>query len=438
MLSAGETGSTSTFDVLLSCALSLVGFYCFVEIAHELQIHLVPELAIETLPAWVSATYKVYICIYFFGSVFPLTLFLIWRSRDPLAPSMPAEVPFVTIIIPAFNEEVDIERSVAAALGQDYPAYEVIVLDDGSADHTPYLVESFDARLIRLRSNQGKARALNVGIEHAKGQVLVFSDGDSALNPDALRRLVGPLADPAVGAVAGRLVTIEHTSKLLQMWQRAEYIHGQAIVKAAQVGGGSSALICPGPVCAFRRDVLLRIGGFKRDTIVEDFDATLEVIRAGHRVAYEPRAIARTATPATWKDLDRQRLRWSRGNIQVLRKHWNLLFGTGCDPIGWFWLPYCLAMSVLGPLFDLIVLVSLPILLVASGSTAAVLKAGLIVMIMMELINISQYYIAVLMERNLTVKLLGAIATIRVLNLFLIFSRLRAIGHETRGWRPVW
>lgn len=244
---------------------------------------------------WVIWIFKFYFVVYACGSVLPFALFLFWRSRIDARQTAANDAPLVTIIIPAFNEEANIFGCLAAVLYQDYPFCEVIVLDDGSSDYTPYLIENSGVKLLRLRSNQGKASALNLGVRHAKGDILVFSDADSMLDPSAVGNLVRRFSDPTVGAVAGR-VMVARPAGWLRCWQELEYVLGQVIVKAAQIGHGSSALICPGPVCAVRRDLLLRLGGFKNDTLVEDFDLTLDVIRAGYQASYEPFAVARTET----------------------------------------------------------------------------------------------------------------------------------------------
>ncbi len=389
------------------------------------------------VPVWVSNTFFAYLCFYLIGIVFPFLLFLGWIFQSGPSRTTGGAAPFVSIIIPVYNEQGTITKSVRSALEQDYPNYEVIVVNDGSLDFTPYTVNDDAISLIHLRRNRGKAAALNAGIDQAKGEIIVFSDSDSRLEKDALRRLVEHFIDPAVGAVAGK-IEVDVQNSLLDCWQTLEYIFGQVIVKLAQVGSGASAMVCPGPVCAIRRRLLLELGGYKDRSVVEDFDITLEIIDNGYRVAYEPRAIAWTNTPRNWGDLRLQRLRWYRGNLKVFSLYRHLFLRTDSGSLGIFWLPYALSVGFGGILLEAALLIALPFLLYFSGAALESLALGLVFMVVIELLTTSQYLIALALEGKLRPALAFAALISKPYHLFLAWIRLVSITRELKNREITW
>ncbi len=134
----------------------------------------------------------------------PFLLFFAWSRFGQPASVRPRvkRWPSVSILIPAFNEQEMILDAIGGALAQDYPDFEVIVLDDGSTDLTPHLAATTAVRLLRHEQNRGKAAALNSGLAVARGDVIVTSDADGYLDPQAVSHLVARLSDPAVAAVA--------------------------------------------------------------------------------------------------------------------------------------------------------------------------------------------------------------------------------------------
>jgi cellulose synthase/poly-beta-1,6-N-acetylglucosamine synthase-like glycosyltransferase len=281
-------------------------------------------------------------------------------SRRPLS-----SWPSVSILIPAHNEQEIVLETIRSALGQDYPNFEVIVIDDGSTDRTPELVTTTAVRLIRHETNRGKAAALNTGLRFARGEVIVTCDADSYFEPDAVRHLVAPLADPRIGGVAGQIRPLR-TDTAIREFQVIEYAFMQAVVKRAQDALGCSVLVAPGPVSAYRADVLRSVGGVPDDTLAEDMDLTWMVIRHGLRVAYEPRAVAHTDAPRTDAELRRQRHRWVRGAIQSLRKHKSMIGSRSLGLIGLFWLPLRL-LDYLMPLASFAVALATPLLMWIAG-----------------------------------------------------------------------
>lgn len=233
--------------------------------------------------------------------------------------------PFVSILVPAYNEGAVIQGSIRSLVTLDYPRYEVIVIDDGSSDDTYRKAAAFEGMHGRCevrvvhQKNGGKAHALNTGIRAARGSLVLCMDGDSALATATLRRAVRHFADPNVGAVAGS-VKVVNRSNVLTALQALEYIEGLNMVRSAQAFFRVVNII-PGPIGVFRRDALLRIGGYEADTFAEDCDLTLRLLIEGWQIRYEPASIAYTEAPEKILDLLKQRYRWTRGILQALRKH---------------------------------------------------------------------------------------------------------------------
>lgn len=240
-----------------------------------------------------------------------------WGRAAPVRP--PVTEP-VSVIVPAYNEEACIARTVRSLVASDHPV-EVIVVDDGSTDGTTEVVRGLGLPGVTVfrRPNGGKPAALNTGIAQAEHDLIVMMDGDTVFARDTVRRLVQPFADPGVGAVAGN-AKVANRSGVLGAWQHIEYVVGFAIDRRAY-----DVLECiptvPGAVGAFRRRALWGVGGVSSDTLAEDTDLTMAISRDGWRIVYEPEAVARTEVPTGLGELWRQRYRWSYGTIQAMWKH---------------------------------------------------------------------------------------------------------------------
>jgi poly-beta-1,6 N-acetyl-D-glucosamine synthase len=233
--------------------------------------------------------------------------------------------PLVTVILPAYNEGPVIEASIHSAMKQNYPNYEVIVVNDGSTDDTysraTALVPQYGAARLRVltQANGGKASALNRAISFARGELIVCSDADSRLDPDSLRNMAKHFADPRTAAVAGS-VKVANRVNMLTKLQALEYIEGLNLVRAAQSFFGLVGII-PGPIGMFRRSVLEELGGYRSDTYAEDCDLTFRIMLAGGRMRYENEAVAWTEAPEDIMALFKQRYRWGRGILQAMIKH---------------------------------------------------------------------------------------------------------------------
>lgn len=237
-----------------------------------------------------------------------------------------SRLPLISILVPGYNEGAVIQASIRSLLALDYPSYEVLVIDDGSKDKTYQLARHFEGEHSRAtvrvfrKKNGGKSRALNFGLERAKGEFILCMDADSTLAPQTLRKAVRHLVDsPCVGAVAGSVKVVNRTNWLAKL-QALEYIEGLNMVRAAQ-GFFRLVNIIPGPIGLFRRSALESVGGYDHDTFAEDCDLTLKLLAKGWQVKYEPAATAMTEAPESLLDLLKQRYRWTRGILQAIAKH---------------------------------------------------------------------------------------------------------------------
>jgi cellulose synthase/poly-beta-1,6-N-acetylglucosamine synthase-like glycosyltransferase/peptidoglycan/xylan/chitin deacetylase (PgdA/CDA1 family) len=252
------------------------------------------------------------------------------RTRGTRYDPPPAPVP-VSVLVPAFNEAVGIEAAIRSLLASTHPVVEVIVIDDGSTDGTADIVEGLGLPGVRVirQANGGKPAALNTGIRHARHEVIVMVDGDTVLEAEAITRLVRPLADPRVGGVSGN-TKVGNRGGLLGRWQHLEYVVGSNLERRLFDVAECMPTV-PGAIGAFRRDLLISIGGVPTDTLAEDTDLTMAVCRAGWRVVYEPSAVAWTEVPASVRQLWRQRYRWTYGTSQAMWKHRRAFVESGAS-----------------------------------------------------------------------------------------------------------
>jgi peptidoglycan-N-acetylglucosamine deacetylase len=270
----------------------------------------------------------------------------------------PAEVasykPNVAVLIPAYNEEKVIERTVRAALNSNYPNLRVIVIDDGSKDRTlevarnAFRAETASGKVLILgKKNSGKAEALNYGIEHiGDAELFVGIDADTIIAPDAIARLVPHFINPKVGAIAGN-AKVGNRVNLWTRWQALEYITSQNFERRALDVLGAVSVV-PGAIGCWRVSAVREAGGYHIDTVAEDADLTMALLRRGYRVEYEDLALAYTEAPTNANGLMRQRFRWSFGILQAVYKHRGVVARKGA--LGWVALPNIVIFQILLPL----------------------------------------------------------------------------------------
>jgi len=293
--------------------------------------------------AWAPAVLAVSSCLVALRWVFLYVCsFLQYRRNEQSCRSRNGPWPLVSILVPAYNEGKTVVDSLRSLLRQDYPSYEIVFVDDGSTDDTLTLARTLegDHGRCRLRvfhkPNGGKSSALNYAFLRSVGELVLCMDADSRLESDCLRWMVGPLADPAVVAVAGQ-VRVRNRRNLTTRLQALEYLLGNGAVRMSQSLFGS-VLVVAGALGLFRRGALEEVflrngrgpvgaetahtpGPWEHDTLAEDFDLSLTLLSLGGRVVYQPRAVSQTEAPAEPLALISQRYRWMRGTIQALRKY---------------------------------------------------------------------------------------------------------------------
>ena len=283
----------------------------------------------------VNKIMEVYFWFFIVTSLLPLSFFVIWKilsewhkkreqtkyllkdGKDPKDPML------VSVITPAYNEEKSIGKCLESILNQDYKEeMEIIAVNDGSSDRTAEIISKYPVKLLDLKVNGGKANALNKAIEIAKGDILIFTDSDSYMAPNAVSSLVKCLNEnKEAQMVAGNVfIHDDHGKKgFIKYFQMIEYRIEQEITRHLQ-GLSNSILVCPGPLTAVRRKVC-DIVKFSNETIVEDADFTIKALKNSIKIIQEPEAIVYTNAPETVRGWYKQRKRWWYGNLQLWRLH---------------------------------------------------------------------------------------------------------------------
>jgi cellulose synthase/poly-beta-1,6-N-acetylglucosamine synthase-like glycosyltransferase/spore germination protein YaaH/peptidoglycan/xylan/chitin deacetylase (PgdA/CDA1 family) len=277
----------------------------------------------------------------------------------------PAFQPGVSVVIAAYNEEKVIERTVQSVLDNGYPDLEVVVVDDGSKDRTLAILGERFGRNKRVRiltqPNRGKSAALNHAIREAKNDLLVALDADTIFRKGTVQILVRHFCDPQVGAVSGN-ARVGNRSKWITRFQSIEYICGFNLDRRA-LDLLNAITVVPGAVGAWRKDLIIGLGGFGDDTLAEDTDLTLSIRRLGYQIRYDEAAIAYTEAPETTRDLAKQRFRWAFGTLQAAWKHRDAAFNPTYGYLGMVALPsiwiFQVLLAALSPFAEIAMLIGL-------------------------------------------------------------------------------
>jgi biofilm PGA synthesis N-glycosyltransferase PgaC len=265
--------------------------------------------------------------------------------------------PPVSAIIAAYNEEAVIGRCLEAVCASRYAGLvEIIVIDDGSTDATADIVRRWSVRDSRVRlisrPNGGKPSALNRAFLEARSEIAVTLDADTLLTPATVDHLLAGFAqddDGRLGAVAGT-VKVGNLSNVLTRWQALEYLMQIGVERSAQ-DALHAIMVVPGACAAWRREAVLRVGGYSSQTFAEDCDLALQLQHAGYRVIQSDRAESYTEAPTTYRDLSRQRFRWMFGNVQALWKHRSMMLNPRYGWLGLFTLPTAAISTLLPVIF---------------------------------------------------------------------------------------
>ncbi|HMH23407.1 MAG TPA: glycosyltransferase [Puia sp.] len=362
------------------------------------------------------------------------------------------DAPLVSIIVPAYNEEVNAVSSVQSLLNRDYPNFEVIFVDDGSTDRTFAQVSAAfagDPKVkVFTKPNGGKASALNFGIQQSTAEYVVCIDADTKLKPDAVSRLMvhfgntgkeGPAGQAGtefngkgiVGAVAGN-VKVGNQVNVLTRWQSIEYISSQNFDRKA-FAWLNSITVVPGAIGAFRKKAIEEAGGFTTDTLAEDCDLTVRILRCGYIIANANDAIAMTEAPETLKMFFKQRFRWSFGVMQTFWKNRDALFNWKYKWLGWVALPNILIFQyiipIVIPIADFFMIVGL-----LTGNASKIAGYYLVFM----LVDVAVAVLAFIFEKENLAKLLWLIPQRLIWRWLMWFVLFRAVRRAFKGELQHW
>jgi poly-beta-1,6 N-acetyl-D-glucosamine synthase len=350
--------------------------------------------------------------------------------------------PLVSIVVPAYNEELNSVRTVNSLLSQDYPQIEIIFVDDGSKDKTFETVHEQFKQNPKVRvfskANGGKASALNFGIEKANGDFLVCIDADTQLKTDAVSLLMQKFDEENVAAVAGN-VKVGNEVNMITKWQSIEYITSQNFDRRA-FDLLNCITVVPGAIGAFKKEAVIAAGGFTTDTLAEDCDLTMRLLRKGYIIRNCTSAISYTEAPQTFRQFLKQRFRWSFGVMQCFWKHRDTIFNSKYKNFGMIAMPniliYQIILPILAPLADIILVLSL--LAASFGIVVASIPHIILYYFIFTLVDIAGAALAFAYEKENAVKLIWMLPQRLVYRQLMYYILLKsfnkAIKGEMQGW----
>ncbi|MEK6891702.1 MAG: glycosyltransferase family 2 protein [Nanoarchaeota archaeon] len=246
--------------------------------------------------------------------------------------------PNVSVVIPAYNEEKNIEDCLDSVFNSDYPKdkMKVIVVDDGSKDKTLRLLRKYKKIKILKQNHLGKVEALNLGARNSSYDFIFTVDADTTLDKNCIRELLIPLADEKVGATTGNN-NVKNKKSIASTFQNVEY-HFNNLIANSFSTVFNNGIWFTGSLACYRRTTLKKIGHFKKDTLTEDQDIALEMRRAGYKTLNSPRAFGYTVVPDNFKDLYKQRSRWWIGTLQSMVKNKKLFSRKSSPSIIFFYI----------------------------------------------------------------------------------------------------
>ena len=295
--------------------------------------------------------------------------YLHFRENEGSKPN-PRFFPKVSLVIPAHNEAMNIERLIESIQYQDYPfeCYEVILVDDGSVDGTPEIAERYGIRVIRHERNMGKAKALETGIKAAKGDVIITLDADSYFaDGSSLRNIVENLfSRPFAGVSTGAIRIDVRSGKLIEKFQVIEYLHSFEVGRRVQ-GYLDWLLVVPGAFSAFKGYLIKSLPAIPRDTLAEDFELAMITYRAGLTSNFEPKAAVYTEPATSWRELYRQRIRWYYGGLQVMAKYHDMIMNRKYGEKGLFLFFHMILLEYILPVLQVFGIVAFPLIMLVQN-----------------------------------------------------------------------
>ncbi len=284
--------------------------------------------------------------------------------------------PSLTVIVPAYNEAKVIGETVSSLLKSKYLKLKIVIVDDGSSDSTPEVIRTLQREHPQVdclfKANSGKANSINFALKQVRSELVVIIDADTQIKSDALLHLVQPFYDPRVAAVAGN-AKVGNRLNLVTKFQALEYITSQNLERRA-LALLNCIKVVPGAIGAWRTQAIKKAGGFTHDTLAEDADLTLKLLRLGYRVEYAEEAVAYTEAPDTFFLFMQQRFRWMFGTLQAVWKHSDVLLTIRTGRLGFFVVGDAIIFQVifpfLSPIMDIYLLSYLLSLLAGTSISA--------------------------------------------------------------------
>ncbi len=343
-------------------------------------ILIIPVIA--TLSIAIIYSYEIYLVIIsllmpltFINIMFylPIAIYEKFLNRDVANNRVLTSIPIISVIVPAYNEEANIKRTLDSIIDSDYPTKEIIVVDDGSTDLTyaiasRYMQTSKHCKITVMRKqNGGKVSAINYGLLFALGEIIIVVDADSIIERNALKETAKQFQRSGVIAVAGK-VEVLNTSNFLTNCTALELVLGANLLRPAFSLLGI-VMVVPGALGGFSKKRLTQCGLYDRDTLAEDFDITVKIAKGGGKIVGIS-AISYTEAPTTLKAFYKQRSRWYRGIFQTLLKHNDAMKSGRYGILSKVGYPITVLMFI-GPPFLDIILIAFTVLAIAGALSVA-------------------------------------------------------------------
>lgn len=278
---------------------------------------------IEVVIITILSLYPILCAMFWFWGAMAYMIF--WR-KDELKPDQKLDhEPFITIMVPAHNEEIVIENTLTFLLTKlNYHNYEVLVMDDGSTDKTPEILHRMQEqyprlRVIRIKKNCGKAHAFNIGMFFAKGEYILSNDADTIPESDALRKYMLYFTSPKglnYAAITANMDVYNRTS-ILGKSQVVEFSSIIGIIKRSQTAINNTMYAYSGANTMYRRDFLISVGGFRQDRATEDISIAWDHTFSNLTPKFAPDIVFHINVPEGLVDLYHQRKRWAQGGTEV-------------------------------------------------------------------------------------------------------------------------
>lgn len=262
-------------------------------------------------------------------------------------------IPFVSILVPAYNEQNTIESTLKSLSQLNWPKdkLEVIIIDDGSQDKTSEITKNFfkkhpdfPGKIIRHK-NMGKAASMNRGLKILKGEYFACLDADSFVHPNTLRRMIFWHQKNPNLAITTPVMKVANPKNWIQKFQRLEYMTGMFLTKL--MAYVDCNYVAPGPFSVYKTHIVKKIGGFDKHSLVEDQEIAYRAQKYHYKIMQVPKAYVETVTPSNWASLRRQRNRWSKGSMLNIHKYRSLIFNRQYGDFGMFQLPLNVTAFVL-------------------------------------------------------------------------------------------